>query len=116
VRRALFLLKSPPYGTLRVTEGYRAALGVAASGIPTHVVLVGDGVYAALRGQDPTGIDQVCVAELLEGLVTEGVDVFLLGPSARERGLDTGSLLPFLHLTAEAFADLVHACETVLTF
>jgi len=116
VKRALFLLKSPPYGTLRVTEGYRAALGVAASGVSVHVVLVGDGVYAALRGQDSAGIEQTCVAELLEGLAAEGVDVFLLGPSARERGLDPADLLPFLHLTPEAFADLVHGCDPVLTF
>lgn len=116
MRRALFLLKSPPYGTLRATEGYRAAMGTSAMGTPTALVLVGDGIYAALRGQCSDEIDQTCVESLLEGLHETGVEVYLHGPSLHERGLEAGSVLDFPVLTAADLADLIRGSHAVMTF
>jgi sulfur relay (sulfurtransferase) DsrF/TusC family protein len=116
VRKALFLLKSAPYGTLRVTEGYRAALGTAAMGIETSLVLVADGVYAALRGQDSSAVDQPCVERLMEGLTAVGVAVHLHESSLRERGLDRERLLELRTVADEGLSALIRGADAVLTF
>ena len=115
-KRALFLIKSAPYGTLRVTEGYRAALGMAATGISTRVVLLGDGVYAALEGQSSSGIDQTNVGELMESLTDLGIDVLIHAPSAAERQLDGEKLIPLATVPGDNLKELLDESHAVFVF
>lgn len=116
MRGALFLLKSPPYGTLRATEGYRAALGTSAMGIPTGLVLLGDGVYAAVRGQRAEEIDQTSVEGLMEGLRETGVAVYLHGPSLDARRLGPDRMLDYPVVSAPGLTDLIRGAHAVMTF
>jgi len=51
-RRVLLLIRSRPYGTVTNFEGWRASVGMFGMDHEPTMLLLGDGVYAALKDMD----------------------------------------------------------------
>ena len=51
------LMRKAPYGSVYTAEGFRSIMGVGVFELNIAVVFVDDGVYALIKGQDPSALD-----------------------------------------------------------
>ena len=90
---ALIILNDPAYGTERTYNGLRLANALARSGDDhVRVFLIGDGVTAAMGGQNtPNGYYNL--GTMIKALVRRGGEVATCGTCIDARGIAEGSLV-----------------------
>ncbi|RLG52006.1 MAG: sulfur reduction protein DsrE [Thermoproteota archaeon] len=85
----LVVLTKPPYGREDALGAAYTALACAEKGISSTLLLVGDGVYAAMRGQRPQGPS---IEDLLYASYPD-VKLLVDGKSMEERGIRRDELV-----------------------
>ena len=93
-KRTLILLSHGTYG--HDDDAYGAMLvinAILAMGSEAALLLRDDGVYMALKGQDPNEIGQENNLKQLADLVDLGGKIFVFGPSLETRGIDRSELI-----------------------
>jgi sulfur relay protein TusC/DsrF len=118
VNKILLVIKSPPYGSGRVAEGFRMATAMIAMDVLPKILFVDDGVYCLVKNQKPDAVGLASFAERLKTLA-DLVGVNVLSDSLFQRKLkpnDVDENYNVKTLTIEEAAELFSQNETVITF
>ncbi len=87
------VVRRPPYGREDAFAGLRLALSAVSHGIDAVVVLRGDGVWSALRGQRSEAIAMPSNESVIADLLEMGAEVWAEDAALAERGLAAGDLV-----------------------
>ncbi len=82
----VILINSSPYGTEQPFNALRLAQALELAEEPVELLLMGDAVNTARRGQDPRTA-HASLEPLLTGLIEKGVTAMLCGTCCQTRGL-----------------------------
>ena len=112
------LMRKAPYGSVYTAEGLRSILGVGVFEIDVHVLFIDDGVYALVKGQDPSSLDMKALGDAFPTLPEFGVSKFYVHePSLKERGLKVEDLVIDVEIVDDAgAAQVMESVGTVLPF
>ena len=109
------LMRKAPYGSVYTAEGFRSMMGIGVFEMDISVLFVDDGVYALVKGQDPTALDMKPLGDGFPMLSEFGVDKFYVhGPSLAERGLTPDDLVMDVSVVDDAGAAQVLASSGVV--
>lgn len=116
VDSVMVVVTKAPYGTSLAAEGFRCAIGCAGMDIKTTLVLVDDGVFCALKGQDPSAIDMKSMGEAMASAASYGIDLLVCKESLDERGIGPESLVAGRVVSLAEVADAMDAPGAVIRF
>jgi tRNA 2-thiouridine synthesizing protein C len=117
-KKILLIMKSPPYGSLRVAEGFRMATAMIAMDVLPQLLFIDDGVYCLLKNQKPEAAGLESSAERLKTLA-DLVGLLAVSDSIKERELESKDLdetFIVKVISLEQAAALVSENDSVLTF
>ena len=87
-----FLISKPPYDKNNTFTGARMALAAKMEEHEVIVVLMEDGVYSVLKGQESKQFFRT--VEVLEDFIEIGGTVLVCGMCIKERGIKAEDLIP----------------------
>lgn len=98
MQSALIIIDKAPYGHENALSGIYIALAGLDKGIHADILLIGDGVYAALKDQSPEKtIEYPSVGELIYSIFPEG-NLFIHLDSLTQRGIEYGELVEIVEI------------------
>lgn len=110
------LINASPYGSELPYNALRVAAALALAGQDVEVLLMGDGVNTARRGQDPRTA-HAPLEPMLAELVEKGASVTLCGTCCQTRGLREEDLVEHVTVgTIHDFARVIAASDKVVSF
>ncbi len=110
------LINASPYGSELPYNALRLAASLELGGEQVELLLMGDAVNVARRGQDPRAAHASLEALLVE-LLEKGTGVTLCGTCCQTRGLAEADLIDRVTIgTIHDFAAVVQASAKVLSF
>lgn len=117
-KNVLLVVNSPPYGSLRATEGLRIATAMIAMDVLPQLLFMDDGIYCLIKDQRPetAGLDPY--HERLKTLA-DLVGLHAVKESIVERELEFADLDENFHvkvITLDEATELLIENETVITF
>ncbi len=117
-KKVAVLMRQAPYGSVYTAEGFRSIMGIGVFEMDVRVIFVDDGVYALVKGQDPTGLDMKSLGDAFPMLPDFEVNQFYVHDrSLAERGLTKGDLVMDVEVVdGAAIARLLTESGTVLPF
>jgi tRNA 2-thiouridine synthesizing protein C len=112
------VMRKAPYGSVYTAEGYRTIVGIAVFELDISILFVDDGVYALVRGQDPSKLDMKPLGEGFPALTEFGVtNFFVHDESLTERGLTAKDLVVDAQIVDSArIAQILETAGKVLPF
>jgi tRNA 2-thiouridine synthesizing protein C len=112
------LMRKAPYGSVYTAEGLRSLMGIGVFEMDINVLFVDDGVYALVKGQDPSALDMKPLGDAFAMLPEFGVTKFYVHESSlQERGLKADDLVIDVELVDDAAAaQLLASSGPVLPF
>ena len=117
-KKILLVIKSPPYGSSRASEGFRIATAMIAMDILPRLLFIDDGVYCLIKNQKPDSPDLEMHYERLKTLA-DLAGLYAAKESMAKRRLELADLDNSLHVKMvdfdEATEQLIES-ESVLTF
>jgi tRNA 2-thiouridine synthesizing protein C len=116
VKKILIVVNSPPYGSTNAGEGIRVAVALAGMDLDTTVLLIGDGVFAALKNQTPEAIGAASLKEGLSNAHEFGARIVAHEESLSERGISKDQLLEVDLVNNESVSRLIHEADSSITF
>ncbi len=116
MKKVVILSIHPPYGTAINAEAFRAGLGLAFSEISVHLVLCQDGVFAALKNQDPKSIQMKSMEEVYKNISSMGINLYIDRKSMEERNIKEDEIVSAKIIDEEELKNLINSADTVLTF
>ena len=112
----VIFVNSSPYGTEQPFNALRLAQALELADEPVELLLMGDSVNTARRGQDPRNA-HASLEALLAGLIKKGVSVTLCGTCCHTRGLKEADLVEgAVSGTIHDFARIVKSSSKVVSF
>jgi len=118
-KKALLVVKSSPYGTICaicVYEAKRAAVGLSGEDIESSILLVNDGVYFLLKGQDPSDLKMQSFELAFQDLEDFDIKLFAHKPSLEKRAISESEIRKVDLLTDDEIADLIKSSDVIMTF
>jgi len=110
------LINASPYGSELPFNALRLAHALELAEERVELLLMGDAVNTARRGQDPRTA-HASLEGLLVEIVGKGAGVTLCGTCCQTRGLQEADLLEGVAVgTIHDFARVVKSCEKVISF
>jgi tRNA 2-thiouridine synthesizing protein C len=116
VKKIVIVVKSAPYGSTNAGEGIRAAVALAGMDLETTVLLIGDGVFVALKNQIPEVIGAASLKEGLANADEFGARIVAHEESLSERGISKDDLLKVELVNSDAVSRLIHEADSAITF
>ncbi len=117
MKRVVFLVRTPPYGSAAIPESTRTCLGLATMSLDLSYVLMDDATWAILPHQQPELIEGNDVLALITGLAELDVKLQVCSEGLAERGLSATDLRPeFSAISREAITELIAQADVVLTY
>jgi len=117
-KKILFVIKSPPYGSLRAAEGFRIATAMVAMDILPQLLFIDDGVYCLIKDQRPEKAGLESYHERLKTLA-DLVGLHAVKESLSERRLKSADLDKSFQtklISLDEATELFVGNETVITF
>ena len=99
------VVRRPPYGREDAFAGLRMALSAVTHGLDAVVVLRGDGVLSAVRGQRPDAIAMPSNESVVADLLEMGAEVWAEDAALAKRGLSPGDLVEGVQVADAARLD-----------
>ena len=115
-KNILVLAHLAPFGSIWTAEAYRSAMGFSTSDLPTKMVLFGDAVFAAVKGQEAESIGSGSLAKELANAEAFEIDLFIHGPSLQERSLTPQDVIDVETVSDAALQKLIAEADHVITF
>ncbi|XOV88564.1 MAG: sulfurtransferase complex subunit TusC [Pseudomonadota bacterium] len=117
MKELLIVQSHPPHGTLYGQEGLDAAL-MASAFVTCRVLLLGDGIFQVLKGQDSAQLGTKNYSVTYQALRDYGVtEIYCSEADLARRGLETGDLLvDVMPLPDAAVGQLLRQHQVVLSF
>jgi sulfur relay (sulfurtransferase) complex TusBCD TusD component (DsrE family) len=110
------LTNASPYGSELPYNALRVAAALELDGQQVEVLLMGDAVNTARRGQDPRAV-HAPLEPMLAELVEKGAGVTLCGTCCQTRGLREEDLVEHVTVgTIHDFARVITASDKVVSF
>jgi tRNA 2-thiouridine synthesizing protein C len=116
MRKIMVLIRSPPHGSTNVGEGLRAAIALAGMDVETTIVLMGDAVFAAVKGQATDAIGATSLDESIVNAKEFGAKLLVHVESLQQRGIEEDELLDIEAVGTERVAALSHEVDGTITF
>ena len=118
MKKVSFLFRKAPYGSVNDVEGFRLCTALAAFDIKTSAIFIDDGVFVALRGQDPKDIGLPSIDVAYEKLVSLDVRIYILKEALAERGISQNELIDIEYelIGREELARLISESDFTLSF
>jgi len=112
------VMRKAPYGSVYTAEGFRTIVGIAVFELDISVLFVDDGVYALVRGQDPSQLSMKPLGDGFPTLTEFGVTKFFVhDQSLAERGLTLKDLVMDAEIVDSArIAQILETVGKVLPF
>jgi tRNA 2-thiouridine synthesizing protein C len=117
-KKILFVVKSPPYGSVLAAECFRMATALIAMDILPQILFMDDGVYCLLKEHKPETAGLSSFEERLKTLA-DLVELYVEESSLRKRNLEKADLDGRYNLktvSIEEAASLFLQNEIVITF
>jgi len=117
-KKILFVIKSPPYGSLRAAEGFRIATAMVAMDILPQLLFIDDGVYCLIKSQNPEAGELSSFHERLK-TIADLIGVSASLDSVCQRELKLGNLnerFKVKMLSRDETGQLFSHSEAVITF
>jgi tRNA 2-thiouridine synthesizing protein D len=112
----LIVVNTTPYGTEGPYNALRLTEALITAGEWVDLFLMGDGVHAARRGQQPREAHK-SVEDLLAQAIAAGASITACGACCRTRGLEQQDLIEGVRLaTIHELAALVSKNDKLLSF
>ena len=118
VSKVLLIIKSPPYGSNRASEGFRMATAMIAMDVLPQILFVEDGVYCLVKNQKAEAVGLVSFPERLRTLA-DLVGLHAFSDSLFQRKLEPSDLDENFKVKILAIGEateLVAQNEAVITF
>jgi tRNA 2-thiouridine synthesizing protein C len=118
ISKVLLVIKSPPYGNSRASEGFRMATAMIAMDVLPQILFVEDGVYCLVRNQKAEAVGLTTFDERLTTLA-DLVGLQAFSDSLFQRKLKDSDLDPSYKvktLSINEAAELIAQNEAVITF
>jgi sulfur relay (sulfurtransferase) complex TusBCD TusD component (DsrE family) len=110
------LINASPYGSELPYNALRVAAALELAEQHVEVLLMGDGVNTARRGQEPRAA-HAALEPMLAELVEKGAGVTLCGTCCQTRGLQETDLIEGVTVgTIHDFARVIGASDKVVSF
>ncbi len=117
MKNMLVIITKPPYGVEDAFAGFRFALSTVSNGMPTTVLMIDDGVFNAVKGQNAGTIGMPTNEDAIMDLVGLEVPVFVAKEAYDKRGLPSGKFNEICKLIREEeIKGLVGKNELFATF
>ena len=126
MRKVSILFRKAPYGSVNNVEGFRVCTALAAYGaigreqseIDTNAIFIDDGVFAALKGQDPKGIGLPPEESAYKKLVDLDVKLYILEEALRERGIAREDLIEteYTIIDRSMLSELISQSDFTMSF
>jgi tRNA 2-thiouridine synthesizing protein C len=118
ISKILLIIKSPPYGNSKASEGFRMATAMIAMDVLPQILFVEDGVYCLIKNQKAEAVGLASFSERLRTLA-DLVGLQALSDSLFQRKLKSNDLdenYKVKTLSIDEAAQLIAQNETVITF
>jgi tRNA 2-thiouridine synthesizing protein C len=113
----LIFVRGPPYGAADSYAGLRLGLSTAVHEVDTKIILFGEGVYNALKGQNSKKIGAPSNAGIIEDVIAMGGTVYCLKEDLGECGVSTDELVEDIEIIPrKELSNIVDQCDLVATF
>ena len=116
MKKILFMITKAPYGTSSAGEGFRAATALAGMDLDVTILLIEDGVFAALKGQKAETIGMKQLLEAIESAKEYGAKVLVHSESLKRRGIGQSEIADVQIIDTQGLADLLQNFESTLRF
>ncbi len=116
MKKVVILSTKPPYGSSISAEAFRAGLGLAFSETQVDLILIGDGVYGAIKGQSPAKLQMKPISEVYNNITDYNINLFLVEDSIQMRNLDFEELVKANIISYEELKKMINNADVVLTF
>ena len=115
MKRYLFIVSRPPYGSSFVVEQLEAAMVAAAFDGDVAILLRDDGVWSLQQHQSGESIQQPTLTKALSGLPTYEIERrYVCAPSLQLRGVEADQTLGFEPIDYAAQQDLIRHSDIVI--
>jgi len=117
-KKVLLVIKSPPYGSSRVSEGFRIATAMIAMDVLPRLLFIDDGVYCLIENQKPESAELDSYYERLKTLA-DLAGLYAVKESIVKRRLEFADLDNSLHVKMVDFdeaTEQIIESESVLIF
>lgn len=111
-RKALIVITKSPYTFEHSLGGVYTALALADKGVKVSLLLIGDGVYCALRGQKN---EKMNFEDLLYTVHSSDILIFVCRESLKMRGLKEESLIEVCEVV-DHLDDIIDEYEHLLCY
>jgi tRNA 2-thiouridine synthesizing protein C len=116
MKKIVILSTRPPYGSVVNAEAFRMAMGLAFSEFAVDLVLVGNGVYAALKGQHPEALGLKPMTEAYASISQFKINLFIDAASLAERQLAADILVAAPIIDGKEISAKINTADAVFTF
>jgi sulfur relay protein TusC/DsrF len=118
ISKVLLVIKSPPYGNSKASEGFRMATAMIAMDVLPQILFVDDGVYCLVKNQKAETVGLDSFAERLRTLADlvglQALSDSLFQRKLKDSDLDEGCNVKTLSINEAA--KLIAQNEIVITF
>ena len=97
VESVVIVITKVPYGHESVYGGLYTAIACLERDLPATVILLGDGVYSAMKGQDSEILGYPCIEDLFYTLSPK-VKIYVHEKSMIERGIERDRLIEIVEV------------------
>ena len=118
MRKVNLLFRKAPYGSVNDVEGFRLCTALAAMEIETNAIFIDDGVFVALKGQDPKNIGLQSMEAAYRKLTSLDVKVYILEEALKERGISREELMEIEYslINRNGLAELISKSDFTISF
>lgn len=116
MKSIIILACSAPYGNVLCAESFLAGIALKSMDMDVKLVLMNDGVFAALKGQKPELISHKSVEDALEGAPDFGLPVYIYSDSMQQRGIEASQVIPFEIIGTDVLKDMIKTADAILNF
>lgn len=111
------LIRKAPYGTENSFAGLKLALATIANGIETRVVLLEDGVFNAVKHQDPEKIGMPSIVDTIFDLLSLDVHIYCIEEHLKARNIEKEQLIDELKNIGEnSLPKIILDCDVITAF
>ena len=116
MKNVLILARTAPYGSVLCAEAFLAGIALKSMDMDANMVLINDGVFAAMKGQKTELIGYKSIEEAIEGAPDFGLPIYIHSEAVQERGIHTSQLIPLKTIDNTVLKDMVKKADAIITF
>lgn len=115
-KKVVILVRSCPYGIATAGEAFRAASGLAGLDHKVNVIFIEDGVFTALKGQNPEIIDMPDVSQAYKEIGEFGAETWIAKRCMEIRNISLNDLEFGKVANMRDIKQMLDAADSVLSF